>query len=282
DLKLSVTVRLTKNDLPVTPQIPALPGETIKIHVMLKNEGTSPLGCPATVTDPALPCALTLDSIIDPIPQDLLTLPNIQLRSVELPSKGSYVNVPPIEWTIPSGATLTKVAVTASGGTYGDAFADVSGLYSTYASGETELALGLPKLGVTIQATPLPPVFGQNITYMVTVTNQGLIPVTLQSGTYQIIPLTTTQAIDGIMLMSNGPRPQAQALSGPLTFTTTVLQPGQTSTATISKIEDQNGSYRFIATVNGVGLTQPVSVTSELTLTPLGSGTPTGPLDPNA
>src|SRR5690606_16834471 len=116
----------------------------------------------------------------------------------------------------------------------------------------------------------------------VTVTNQGLIPVTLQSGTYQIIPLTTTQAIDGIMLMSNGPRPQAQALSGPLTFTTTVLQPGQTSTATISKIEDQNGSYRFIATVNGVGLTQPVSVTSELTLTPLGSGTPTGPLDPNA
>ena len=276
DLKLSVTVNLSKNGLPVGPQTPALPGETILIRATLRNEGASPLGCPPTILDPA--CALKLESVNVPLPVDSLSQVNTQLQAIQLqPGQPATVTIP---WTVPQGTTETQVIVAASTGTWSQAIASNFGIYSAYASGAADLTLGVPKLTVSINAWPLPPVTGQNVTYTVTVRNDGLIPVTLQSGTYQIIPLTTAHAIDGIMLMSNSARPQGQALIGTLSFTPTALMPGETATATVSKIEDQRGAYRFLVTVTGFGLAQPVQVTSELTLTPLGTGTPTPTVDP--
>ena len=156
-------------------------------------------------------------------------------------------------WTIPTTWTDTQISFAASAGTWSSDLAISFPFYTTQATVMTDLFLGVPKLSVSITATPIPPVFGQNITYTVIVRNDGLIPVTLQTGTYQIIPLTTARSIDGIMLISNGARPQGQALSGALTFTPTALMPGQTATATVSKIEDQTGSLPLPGDGDGDG-----------------------------
>ena len=194
--------------------------------------------------------------------------------------------MPALTWTIPTTWTDTQISFAASAGTWSSDLAISFPFYTTQATVMTDLFLGVPKLSVSITVTPIPPVFGQNITYTVIVRYDVLIPVTLQTGTYQIIPLTTARSIDGIMLISNGARPQGQALSGALTFTPTALMPGQTATATVSKIEDQTGSYRFLVTVTAMGVAQPVTVTSERrSRRRHGHPTPTvdpATLDPNA
>ena len=276
DLKLNIALHITKNGLPVTETLPALPGETVELRFVFRNDGASPLGC--AIGHPS--CALTLQGTNLTLPPMTLDAYNAMLRNVVIDPGMPYTGLPALTWTIPTTWTDTQISFAASAGTWSSDLAISFPFYTTQATVMTDLFLGVPKLSVSITATPIPPVFGQNITYTVIVRNDGLIPVTLQTGTYQIIPLTTARSIDGIMLISNGARPQGQALSGALTFTPTALMPGQTATATVSKIEDQTGSYRFLVTVTAMGVAQPVTVTSELTLTPLGTGTPTPTVDP--
>jgi len=271
DLKLGVAVVVTKEDVLVTSDNPALPGDALEIRITLLNQGASPLGCPTGITETA--CALRLVSMNIPLPAGTLAAYNAALRNVVVPA-GSNVNMTPITWTVPTDAAQTQIIVVAEAGTYSDTLAQVAA-YLAHGQGQSPLVLGTPKLALAIQAAPNPPVFGQNITYVVTATNTGMVPVTITGGTYQIIP-TAARSVDGIMLVSA--QAQTQPTYGTLTFTPTVLLPNQTAQAMVAKLEDQRATYTFRATVNGVGLTLPVVVSTDLLLTPSGAGA----LDPNA
>src|SRR5690606_26607521 len=76
DLKLNMVLHITKNGLPVTETLPALPGETIDIRIAYTNDGASPLGCAIMHPD----CALRLESSNLPLPQELLAAYNNLLQ----------------------------------------------------------------------------------------------------------------------------------------------------------------------------------------------------------
>src|SRR5690606_7672624 len=172
DLKLNIALHITKNGLPVTETLPALPGETVELRFVFRNDGASPLGC--AIGHPS--CALTLQGTNLTLPPMTLDAYNAMLRNVVIDPGMPYTGLPALTWTIPTTWTDTQISFAASAGTWSSDLAISFPFYTTQATVMTDLFLGVPKLSVSITATPIPPVFGQNITYTVIVRNDGLIP----------------------------------------------------------------------------------------------------------
>lgn len=259
----------------------AMPGEMVRFTVMVVNEGATPIGCgPEAPTGD--PCHLTLSSVNLDLGAALQEFA-ASLRDVVLDP--NIVRTVDVSIPMPQPAQPNQVfalyGVTVRGGYYDPALDDaVQGTYTAWDTADVSIIYMVPRLTLEIQVVPNPPIFGQPITYTVTARNTGPIPVTIQTGAYQIIPLATTHSLGGLPLMSGGARPAAQGTGGVLTFAPQTIPAGGVATAILAKQEDQRGAYLFRATISGVGLAQPVTAAAELLLTPFGAGTPTPTVDP--
>ena len=88
-----------------------------------------------------------------------------------------------------------------TGGYYAAGLVTPVNLLGHYTARAEDIEFFQGQLLVAVTANPNPPVFDQNITYSVTVTNVGPFPITALNGTYQISPvLAMTVPTDGIML----------------------------------------------------------------------------------
>ncbi len=259
----------------------AMPGEMVSFTVMVVNEGATPIGC-----GPEAPagdsCHLTLSSVNLDLGAALQEF-TASLRDIVLNPDG--VRTVDVSLPMPQPAQPNQVfalyGVTVRGGYYDPALDNaVQGTYTAWDTSDASIVYMVPRLTLEIQVVPNPPIFGQPVTYTVTARNTGPIPVTIQSGGYQIIPLATTHSLGSLPLMSGGARPGAQGTGGVLNFAPQTVPVGGAATAILSKQEDQTGPYLFRATINGMGLAQQVTAAAELLLTPFGVGTPTPTVDP--
>ncbi len=240
-------------------------GTLAQAQVVISNLGASRIGCTnaedSSVGDSAV-CHLMIETNDDTPPGTFGSaigaagsgLGNVVLYPADSDpaTTNDRITLGPITFpTLP----LKPYTVIVTGGYYSATLQtnNLLGYYITHAD-DSEFFQG--QLLVTVAANPNPPVFDQNITYSVTVTNVGPFPITALNGTYQISPvLAMTVPTDGIMLAGYHTSPVEQTTPTALTFSLTTLAPSQSTVATVSKIEDQTGTYVFLANVAGTSFT---------------------------
>jgi uncharacterized repeat protein (TIGR01451 family) len=175
---------------------------------------------------------------------------------------------------------LKPYTVLARGGYYDPVLVTPNNLLEHYVvhGEDTEDFRG--EITVVLAVSPNPPIYGDPVTYTVTVMNVGKFSVTGLTASYQINPLVAAAVpVDGIMLAGSHLSPALQT-SGVLALTPTTLAPGQVATGILVKsAEDQAGTYLFSVTVVGNALVAgDTTGRADLEITPLG----TDELDPNA
>lgn len=294
---VSDTVQLVDLSLQVTLEIvPDTVGleDDVVFNITLTNEGASNLGCDASVGAAEL-CHFVAAGSHDSnaaagaMFNDLLTDLADNLANTVLLS-GDQATFQTAAHTVSDEDEAGLYTISVDGGYYDAALdaADLLDFYRVRATGSAELIVSLPEIEVTVGVLPNPPVYNQNVTYTITVRNIGTVRVENLTATYQISPLVAGNSpnADGIMLVSGNARPPLQAASGPIALSVTALDPDQTASGILVKIEDQEGPYVFIATVVGSGVDQSGQVTdsADLTLSPTGvdtlTPTPSGSVTP--
>ena len=173
---------------------------------------------------------------------------------------------------------LKPYTVMVRGGYYSQTLADENLLddYVVHAE-DTEDFRG--DLSVVVTADPNPPVVGEDVTYTVSITNTGLYTISSLTANYEITsPSAAMVPLDGIMLAGEDVSPAAQTM-GSILLSPTSIAPGQVATGTLTKAEDQTGTYVFTVKAYGTALLAgDTYAEGAIELTPLG----TEELDPNA
>ncbi len=298
DLQLGVDLTLAPADGSAVPAS-WLPGDEIQFALTITNLGASPIGCGGAVAADA-PCHLAFDGGDDQTPDTEDSLLDIVFAALNDPAATDFLGnrvLDPGDSVTFDGAnyryTVTEDDVSLDlmamvDGGYHDNALEADGLLGEYTvHGEDvgeSLVIGAADITAIINVTPLPPIFGQPVTYTVTVINTGPVTVTGLNANYRIIPYAPgVSRTDGIMLVGNPADRLAQApLAGTLTFPVTTLAPGEQVTSNpLSKIEDQQGRYQFEATVGSSWRT--VNDTTALVLIDLAPvGSADEALDPSA
>ncbi|MCZ2095563.1 MAG: hypothetical protein LC121_04695, partial [Anaerolineae bacterium] len=171
-----------------------LPGGLVTFTLSVVNFGASPIGCGSDVAPNSL-CHLKLSSPNNDLNAAIAGFSE-SLKNDVLPPRYSrwFTVTVPMPQPQPN-QLLANYAVSVEGGYHDTQIQDV--VRETFVAWDTSdvfLVYQLPRLQVSVQAAPNPPVFGQPVAYTVNVTNTGFAPVTITSGAYQIIPLATTRS----------------------------------------------------------------------------------------
>jgi len=285
-------------------------GDEVMYRITLTNVGASPLGCSAidALSLPLIPapCPLKLTGTVrlgDSTSPDTTASSafNTLVRAAEttgfervgdlvLQPTGSAGSVAVLVTQRVALDAMQDVTygIMAEGGFYSLTLAQMNPMllpaYTTFDVTSTRLDMSGVELRLDITVTPNPPVLGQGVTYTFTVNNlPSGVAVTGLTGTYRLVASNVAVPPSGIMLTGTH---QQEPLTGTLTFNTTNLSPGQSATATISRVESFTGTYIVSGSVrvNGMAATEFVTanrivspLTTALTPTPQGgvsTGTP--------
>lgn len=294
-LEVEFVINSPSDDASTTNVIETLPGDIVAFTLRLTNNGASPIGCDGTVAADA-ECHLHMQASAE-------TTGGIDLNAAfaametQIANRVLAVGEQPaqfmVQYTVKDTDQSSRYLVGMEGGYYTAALL-AANLLQHYVlvpqenSYQTVLVeVGGPELTVALQVIPNPPVYGQAISYNVSVTNTGATTLTGLTAQWTITPLAGTYAPaisdDGIMLVGGLSHPRLQTLQGTFTLTATNLAPGASATGTYAKVEDQTRSYVFsVVAANGtVTVTDSVDITLSPTGVPgSGTGTPTSTVDP--
>jgi len=292
------------------------PGDTVYVGIQLTNLGASRLGCTNTeapeVAGELPPCHLSITPNGGVDLATLLTPLQTQIQNTVLNGNDGTSNVGDeiaqfvtAAYTVPATGPTITFGVAAVGGYYtvpAEITADLLPYYMAIQASDSEtLTVQSASLSVTMAANPIPPIFGQSITYTVTFHNNGNVPIRIDSDGvvagggqpdgivyYQFASVTASAGTSGLELMSNDYRQ-----TSPLTVSPATIPAGGTATATLAKTEDRTSTYAFIVTYRSPDISSGTVQEARMNLTPsqvttataTGTITPTvdpSTLDPNA